>query len=160
MPQYRPKYVSEFDEMLFTEASEQGYVLIIGKGIDTKNIPVTDLKDYIDGKSANHLIVTARKQDNEYVVDRTYQQVLNAIQNQITPILRVVYGDGYKYFNLIQYGDDAIVFGAPLTTKVVNSEEKAVIPTFTLTQTSFYESTRELTSTACGVDIQYTEVSL
>lgn len=63
--------------------------------------------------------------------------MLDAIESQITPILRVAGINGYSYYNLNQYDDNAIVFGAPLKTKTVNSEERAYIPTFTLTKNIF-----------------------
>ena len=154
-----PKSAGQFNSIDFNTAVENDYVFIIGKGKKTKNISINDIKDYIDGKSANHLIITARKQNDGYVTDRTYQQVLDAIQGQITPILRVVDGDGYKYFNLQQYGNGSIVFGAPLEKVTVNSEEKAYIPTFTYTANTFEDTTSELTSDACGVSITYTEVT-
>lgn len=154
-----PKSAGQFNSIDFNTAVENDYVFIIGKGKKTKNISINDIKDYIDGKSANHLIITARKQNDEYVADRTYQQVLDAIQSQITPILRVVDGDGYRYFNLQQYGNGSIVFGAPLEKVTVNSEEKAYIPTFTYTANTFEDTTSELTSDACGVSITYTEVT-
>lgn len=154
-----PKSAGQFNSIDFNTAVENDYVFIIGKGKKTKNISINDIKDYIDGKSANHLIITARKQNDEYVADRTYQQVLDAIQSQITPILRVVDGDGYRYFNLQQYGNGSIVFGAPLEKVTVNSEEKAYIPTFTYTANTFEDTTSELTSDVCGVSITYTEVT-
>ena len=153
------KSVGEFNQISVSDASEQGFVFIVGKELKTRNLSVSDIKDYIDAKSSNHLIVTARKQNDEYVADKTYQQVLDAIQSQITPILRVVDGDGYKYFNLQQYGNGSIVFGAPLEKVTVNSEEKAYIPTFTYTANTFEDTTSELTSDACGVSITYTEVT-
>lgn len=156
---FHKKPVGGFPEISLNDAVEQEYVFLIGKDLDQKNLSINDLKDYIDGKSSNHLIITARKQNDEYVADRTYQQVLDAIQSQITPILRVVDGDGYKYFNLQQYGNGSIVFGAPLEKVTVNSEEKAYIPTFTYTANTFEDTTSELTSDACGVSITYTEVT-
>ena len=150
------KFVGEFPDMSFADSTEQNYGILIGKNKDTKRILLSELKDYIDG-SSNHLIVTARKQDDTYVVDRTYEEVLNAINNGVTPALRVIEDSNIVYFGILEYTNDDIVFGAPSTIIMVDDTERMVLPSFTYTSESFTDTTRLLPTT--GVDVSYIDVN-
>lgn len=150
------KFVGEFPDISFNDSVGQNYGILVGKSKDTKRILLTELKDYIDG-SSNHLIITARKQDDAYVVDRTYEEVLTAINNGITPALRVIEDSNITYFGILKYTNDDIVFGAPSTIIMVDDTERMVLPSFTYTPDSFTDTTRLLPTT--GVDVSYIDVN-
>lgn len=108
-------------------------------------------------KSYLHTQVTARKRDNVYVPDRTYQELVNFIEKDapVYPVLRVVDGTAMNQYPLYSFTNGIFTFRS--------TPEYSVDPTygilngittkeFTYGPSGFQETTREIPSQTVHLD--------
>lgn len=106
--------------------------------------------------SGSTIVVTARKQGGMYVPDRSYAELVEAFDNGVFPLLRIISGNDISFYLVNSYDSGVFIFEDSSVTISPDKITTTVVTRYMYSSRGFSGSTD--TASTQNVDIGYIRV--
>lgn len=134
-------YIKQF-ERLVPITENDGYLVLNQDGKTGRSTkPLSEIiSDAGGGSSSSTMLVTARWKETEqcYYLDKRFSELVDAINQDIVPVLRVIKNGNKSFYNLTSYNDTEFVFKAPVEYGT-DEGTNVFSPIFKYTNTDFID---------------------